>query len=76
VCVCVVAVDVFCCATDGLRHEIYFVGIIDILTWYGIKKRTAQAAKTMKHGTAAEISTVHPDVYARRFLEFIEKITE
>jgi len=65
-----------CCGTEGLRREIYFVGIIDILTCYGIKKRTAQAAKTMKHGSAAEISTVRPDQYARRFLEFIEKVTE
>jgi len=64
------------CVTECLRREIYFVGIIDILTGYGIKKRTAQAAKTMKHGSAAEISTVHPDQYARRLLEFIEKITE
>jgi len=64
------------CVTDDERREIYFVGIIDILTWYGIKKRTAQAAKTVKHGYAAEISTVHPDQYARRLVEFIEKIIE
>jgi 1-phosphatidylinositol-5-phosphate 4-kinase len=35
--------------------------MIDILTRYGVKKRTAQAAKTMKHGTNADISTVKPE---------------
>ena len=56
------------------RKEIYFMALIDILTHYGMKKRTAQAAKTMKHGAGAEISTVKPEQYARRFLEFIERI--
>lgn len=58
------------------RTEIYFIALIDILTHYGVKKRTAQAAKTVKHGAGAEISTVKPDQYARRLLEFIEKIIE
>ena len=58
------------------RQEIYFLALIDILTHYGVKKRTAQAAKTVKHGAGAEISTVKPDQYARRFLEFVEKIIE
>ena len=56
------------------KAEIYFMALIDILTHYGMKKRTAQAAKTMKHGAGAEISTVKPDQYARRFMEFVEKI--
>jgi len=47
---------------------------VDILTHYGVKKRTAQAAKTVKHGAGAEISTVRPEQYAKRFLEFVEKI--
>ena len=50
------------------------MALIDILTHYGMKKRTAQAAKTMKHGAGAEISTVRPDQYAKRFMDFIEKI--
>lgn len=58
------------------RTEIYFIALIDILTHYGVKKRTAQAAKTVKHGAGAEISTAKPDQYARRLLEFIEKIME
>ncbi|XP_076461654.1 phosphatidylinositol 5-phosphate 4-kinase type-2 alpha-like [Babylonia areolata] len=56
--------------------EIYFMALIDVLTKYGMKKRTAQAAKTVKHGAGADISTVKPDQYARRFLEFISKCME
>lgn len=58
------------------RREIYFMGLVDVLTNYGIKKRTAQAAKTVKHGAGAEISTVHPEQYAKRFLDFMAKAIE
>ena len=47
--------------------------MIDILTRYGMKKKTAAAAKTMKHGAGAEISTVKPEQYEKRFLEFMNK---
>ncbi|XP_055337312.1 phosphatidylinositol 5-phosphate 4-kinase type-2 alpha-like [Paramacrobiotus metropolitanus] len=56
------------------KKSIYFVAIIDILTHYGMKKRTAQAAKTVKHGSHAQISTIPPDQYAKRFLDFMENI--
>ena len=62
--------------TGAPRREIYFMALIDILTHYGMKKRTAQAAKTVKHGAGAEISTVKPEQYARRFMEFVEKVLE
>ncbi|XP_029833427.2 phosphatidylinositol 5-phosphate 4-kinase type-2 alpha isoform X4 [Ixodes scapularis] len=55
------------------KKEVYFMALVDVLTHYGVKKRTAQAAKTMKHGAGAEISTVHPEQYAKRFLDFISK---
>ena len=55
------------------RNLIYFMALIDILTHYGMKKRTAQAAKTVKHGAGAEISTVKPDQYAKRFVDFVTK---
>ena len=58
------------------RNEIYFMALIDILTHYGAKKRTAQAVKTVKHGAGAEISTVKPEQYAKRFAEFIAKVLE
>ena len=62
--------------SDGPKKEVYFIALIDILTRYNMKKRTAQAAKTVKHGTGAEISTVRPDQYAKRFIDFISKCVE
>lgn len=61
---------------ESPRREIYFLAMIDILTKYGVKKRTATAAKTVKHGAGAEFSTVRYDQYAKRFLEFINKCIE
>ncbi|KAH9370976.1 hypothetical protein HPB48_019097 [Haemaphysalis longicornis] len=58
---------------NSAKKEVYFMALVDVLTHYGVKKRTAQAAKTMKHGAGAEISTVHPEQYAKRFLDFISK---
>ncbi|PAA46620.1 hypothetical protein BOX15_Mlig027118g1 [Macrostomum lignano] len=51
---------------------LYFIGLIDILTKYGVRKRTAKTYKTMKHGNEAQLSSVKPEVYARRFLEFVD----
>ncbi|KAI6649686.1 Phosphatidylinositol 5-phosphate 4-kinase type-2 beta-like [Oopsacas minuta] len=53
--------------------ELYFMGLVDILTNYGTKKKTAHAAKTVKHKTSTQISTVNSEQYARRFIEFIDK---
>ncbi|XP_020903372.1 phosphatidylinositol 5-phosphate 4-kinase type-2 alpha isoform X2 [Exaiptasia diaphana] len=63
-------------STEGGKREIYFMGIIDVLTYYGAGKKAAHAAKTVKHGAGAEISTVKPENYAKRFLEFIDRIVE
>ncbi|KAF7663968.1 hypothetical protein LDENG_00195180 [Lucifuga dentata] len=69
-------VDVYAiqCAVGAPQREVYFMGLIDVLTQYDTKKKAAHAAKTVKHGTGAEISTVHPEQYAKRFREFITKI--
>ncbi|NXX83038.1 PI42C kinase, partial [Urocolius indicus] len=56
------------------RREVYFMGLIDVLTQYDARKKAAHAAKTVKHGAGAEISTVHPEQYAKRFLDFITNI--
>uniref|UniRef100_A0A0N5CFT2 1-phosphatidylinositol-5-phosphate 4-kinase n=1 Tax=Strongyloides papillosus TaxID=174720 RepID=A0A0N5CFT2_STREA len=56
------------------KKLIYFIGLVDILTYYGVKKRTASAAKSVKYGSEAkELSTVKPEQYARRLIEFINK---
>ncbi|XP_069735035.1 LOW QUALITY PROTEIN: phosphatidylinositol 5-phosphate 4-kinase type-2 gamma [Phaenicophaeus curvirostris] len=69
-------VDVYAlrCAEGAPRREVYFMGLIDVLTQYDARKKAAHAAKTVKHGAGAEISTVHPEQYAKRFLDFITNI--
>ncbi|KAG9353474.1 hypothetical protein JZ751_018076 [Albula glossodonta] len=61
-------------APNAPQREVYFIGLIDVLTQYDTKKKAAHAAKTVKHGAGAEISTVHPEQYAKRFREFIATI--
>uniref|UniRef100_A0A8V0ZWL6 Phosphatidylinositol 5-phosphate 4-kinase type-2 gamma n=1 Tax=Gallus gallus TaxID=9031 RepID=A0A8V0ZWL6_CHICK len=61
-------------AEGAPRKEVYFMGLIDVLTQYDARKKAAHAAKTVKHGAGAEISTVHPEQYAKRFLDFITNI--
>lgn len=63
-------------SVDENRRECYYLGIIDVLTFYGAGKKAAHAAKTVKHGAGAEISTIKPENYARRFLELMERIFE
>ncbi|KAG7160173.1 phosphatidylinositol 5-phosphate 4-kinase type-2 alpha-like [Homarus americanus] len=56
------------------QREIYFMALIDVLTHYGVKKQAAKAAKTVKYGSNADgISTVEPDQYGRRFLDFMNQ---
>lgn len=60
-------------ATDESNKPIaslYYMGIIDILTPYDIKKKSEHFFKSLtqdKH----EISAVKPKVYGNRFMEFI-----
>lgn len=62
--------------SDESMHSIYYMGIIDVLTYYGATKKAAHAAKTVKHGAGAEISTVKPQLYGTRFLEFLDSVIE
>lgn len=58
------------------KKEVYFMALIDILTHYGLKKKSANVAKTVKYGADQEISTVKPDQYSKRFLDFVNKIIQ
>ncbi|XP_065897361.1 phosphatidylinositol 5-phosphate 4-kinase type-2 alpha-like [Dysidea avara] len=70
-------VDVYALqSSSDAKPQIYYMAIIDVLTVYGARKRAAHAAKTFKTRQGGEISTVNPELYARRFLEFMTKIME
>uniref|UniRef100_A0A8C9X002 Phosphatidylinositol 5-phosphate 4-kinase type-2 alpha n=1 Tax=Sander lucioperca TaxID=283035 RepID=A0A8C9X002_SANLU len=70
------AIDVYAIKSNDSapRKEVYFMAIIDILQHYDAKKKAAHAAKTVKHGAGAEISTVNPEQYSKRFHDFITTI--
>lgn len=70
------AIDVYAIKShdNAPRKEVYFMAIIDILTHYDAKKKAAHAAKTVKHGAGAEISTVNPEQYSKRLYDFITNI--
>lgn len=65
-------------SSEGAQiKEIYFLALIDVLTHYGVKKQAAKAAKSVKYGSNVDgISTCDPEVYGRRFLEFLSKAIE
>ncbi|KAE8291568.1 Phosphatidylinositol 4-phosphate 5-kinase-like protein 1 [Larimichthys crocea] len=59
---------------DGPNHR-YFVGIIDIFTVYGWKKRLENLWKRLRYPGRA-FSTVHPDKYSPRFCQWIQDRTQ
>eukprot|EP00048_Salpingoeca_helianthica_P015275 m.225928 g.225928 ORF g.225928 m.225928 type:complete len:352 (+) comp16830_c0_seq1:227-1282(+) len=66
--------DVYFVGQPAVGRPVFYIGIIDTLTKYGARKMAAHTAKGMKHGPGAEISTVNPEQYARRFLETVNAI--
>ncbi|EFC50642.1 phosphatidylinositol-4-phosphate 5-kinase [Naegleria gruberi] len=61
---------------SSLGDEYYFVGIIDILIQYGLKKRGENLIKTLYFGGESGVSVVDPNMYAGRFFNFIKSITD
>jgi len=58
-------------SADGNLH--YFIGIIDILMLYSLRKKLEHAYKSIRYSTS-DISSIKPPAYAERFLEFIRDI--
>ena len=56
---------------DGTpSDEVYFLGLIDNLQQFDLKKRGEFVLKSMIHNSA-EISSVNPTLYRSRFVQFI-----
>ncbi|XP_005107881.2 phosphatidylinositol 4-phosphate 5-kinase-like protein 1 [Aplysia californica] len=56
---------------EGPEHR-YFVGIVDFLTRFDWRQKSAQYWKMIKYG-CGDHSTKNPDVYYRRFVDFLSK---
>jgi len=63
-------------SVSGDSKEIYFAGVIDILQLYNTRKWGETIMRKAIGGNEKAISCVHPEVYAERFVEFIENLVE
>ena len=62
------------CPAEGGEPEIYFLGIIDILTsWSPAKQMENWGKKAMHPAESSGISCVPPDLYADRFEKALDK---
>ena len=52
---------------------VLYMGIIDILQAYNVKKKLEHACKSLQHNPLT-ISAVEPKLYARRFCKFLEMV--
>ncbi|GFY89345.1 phosphatidylinositol-4-phosphate 5-kinase family protein [Actinidia rufa] len=66
--------------TDSVEAELYevydvvlYLGTIDILQNYSMKKKIEHAYKSLQHGPTS-ISSVEPKLYSNRFIDFLEKV--
>lgn len=62
-------------ASGEVGGEVYFMGIIDILQQYNLKKRTETSLRSVVADPKL-ISAVDPKFYGERFLAFIDENTE
>lgn len=66
--------------TDSAEIELFevydvviYLGIIDILQEYNIKKKMEHACKSVKFDPLS-ISVVEPKIYSKRFITFLKRI--
>ena len=57
---------------SNLKNEVYFVGIIDILTEYNYKKMGEHIAKSFFQSNV--ISAVPPPIYRKRYQKYVNSI--
>ena len=57
------------------KNEIYFVGIIDILTKFGFKKKCEHFAKKLRY-CSNNMSCIPPQMYRDRFVNYMNQIIQ
>ncbi|CRH03040.1 phosphatidylinositol-4-phosphate 5-kinase, putative [Plasmodium relictum] len=58
------------------KNRIFFFGIIDIFTRWSLKKKFEHTFRTLQKLDGKNISCIHPNAYAKRFVTFIENHME
>lgn len=61
-------------SVSGESKEIYFAGVIDILQLYTARKWGETIMRKAIGNNETQISCVHPEAYAKRFVEFMENL--
>ena len=59
----------------NLQPKIFYMGIIDVLQQFNLRKRIEARMRRIQGGGWADASCVHPQIYASRFLEFFDEYT-
>lgn len=66
--------------TDSVEVELFevydvviYLGVIDILQNYNMKKKIEHAYKSLQHDPMS-ISSVDPKLYSKRFIGFLDKV--
>ncbi|KAL6067104.1 Phosphatidylinositol phosphate kinase 6 [Balamuthia mandrillaris] len=62
-------------AAGAAANELYFFGLIDILTVYNLKKRSEHTFKAILYDST-QISAIPPTPYRKRFIKYIRSIVE
>ncbi|AFZ79069.1 phosphatidylinositol-4-phosphate 5-kinase, putative [Theileria equi strain WA] len=63
----------FHCVMGSKREHLYYIGIIDLLTCWNIGKRAEHFWRILQTRDHYGVSCVHPNFYAKRFMDFVEK---
>eukprot|EP00658_Telonema_sp_P-2_P041044 TRINITY_DN29352_c0_g1_i2.p1 TRINITY_DN29352_c0_g1~~TRINITY_DN29352_c0_g1_i2.p1 ORF type:complete len:576 (-),score=93.07 TRINITY_DN29352_c0_g1_i2:438-2165(-) len=60
-------------AKSTVQYEVYFMGVIDILTDYGMKKKGEHYSKSILYDSK-QVSCVPPLEYRQRFIHYLDSI--
>jgi hypothetical protein len=55
--------------------KIFYMGIIDVLQQFNVRKRLEAKYRRIKGGSWEAASCIHPDLYADRFIRFLDEYT-